>query len=145
MMMRFFYVLMLLLIVLSVVLRVSGRRVATSKPGGGTTALVMTFHHTAGGSCEDLAVTAAGNAILSNCGNGAEKQSALSDAERAQLQTWIAAYNAVNYDQKDPAQTGTPETKLYLNGQGSQQANETEIQQLIDFAESLAARMASQT
>lgn len=145
--MRFFYLLMLLLTVLSIVLRVgNGRRISTSKPGsGGTTALVMTFHHVTGDSCEDLVITAAGNAILSNCGNGVEKQYALSDAERAQLQTWIAAYSAVNYDQKDPAQTGGSETKLYLNGQGRQTANETDVQQLIGFAESLASQIAAQS
>jgi hypothetical protein len=58
---------------------------------------------------------------------------------------WIDQYSAVNYDPNCPAWAGTIKTQLHLNGRGSQQANEREIQPLIDFAETVASKIASQS
>src|SRR5690349_14889550 len=117
--MRYFYILMLLLTILSLVLRVSGaRRTTTGQLSGGTAARALAFHLEEGSSCEDLVITAAGDAVYSNCGNGTKKQYALSDAERAQLQAWLTQYSVVNYDPNTPGQTGTSKTQLYLNGRG---------------------------
>lgn len=144
--MRVFYILMLLMTVLSLVARIGGGRVAaTAQAGGGNTGRVLVFHHEDGSSCEDLTITAAGNAVFSNCGKGVEKQYTLDKAERTQLQTWLSAYSAVNYDPNGSTQAGALKTQLYLNGTGGNQPNQTDIQQMIDFAEGLAARMASQS
>jgi hypothetical protein len=141
---RFFYILMLLLTIFSLVLRVSGaRQRTTAQASGGTVANVLVFHLEERNSCEDLVITAAGNAVFSNCGNSTEKQYALNSSERAQLQAWIDTYSAVKYDPNNPAQAGASKTQLYLNGRGSRQANEADIQQLIDFAETLASKIAS--
>ena len=142
--MRFFYILLLLLTVLSVVLRVSGgRRLSTANAGSETSARVLVFHHEEGSSCEDLVVTAGGDMIYSICGKGTENQYSLDDAEKTQLQNWLASYSAINYDHTDPAQSGASMTRLYLNGRGSQMATEIEIRQLIDFAESLLPKVVS--
>lgn len=144
--MRFFYVLMLLVTVLSLVLRVSNaRRFSTPSPGGNTAARVLVFHREEGNLCEDLVITAAGDAIYSKCGNSTEKQYALSDTERAQLQGWIQGFKPVNYNHKDAAQPGAPAVQFYLNGSGDQQPGESEIQTLIAFAEMLDAKIASQS
>lgn len=144
--MRFFYILMLLMTIFSLVLRVSGaRRSTTPSASGGTTAHILVFHHEDGSSCEDLAITGAGDAVFSNCGNDKEKQYALSSSERAQVQAWIDTYKTVNYDHNEPAQAGDSKTQLYLNGRGSRQANEADVQRLIDFAETLASSIASQS
>lgn len=144
--MRVFYILMLLMTVLSLVARIGGGRAATTaQAGGGNASRVLVFHHEDSGSCEDLTITAAGNAVFSDCGKGVEKQYTLDKAERMQLQTWLSAYSAVNYDPNGSTQTGVSSTQLYLNGTGTYQPNQTDIQQMIDFAEGLAARMASQS
>jgi hypothetical protein len=144
--MRVFYILLLLMTVLSLVARIGGGRAAsTAHTGGGNTARVLVFHHEDGSSCEDLTITAAGNVVFSNCGKGVEKQYALNDVERTQLQTWLNAYSAVNYDPNQSTQTGASSTQLYLNGTGTHQPTQTDIQQMIDFAENLAVRMASQS
>ena len=141
---RFVYIFMLLLTIFSLFLRVSGAgRVATGGASGGTSARVLVFHHQDGSLCEDLTVTAAGDAVFSNCGNGIEKRYVLNDTERAQLQNWIGKYSVVNFDHNNPTGTGTSTIQLYLNGQGSHQASIEGIQQLTTFATTLAAKTAS--
>lgn len=144
--MRAFYVLLLLMTVLSLVARIGGgRAAATARASGGNTARVLVFHHQDSSLCEDLTITAAGNAVFSNCGKGVEKQYTLDKSERTQLQTWLSAYSAVNYGPNGSAPTGASSTQLYLNGTGARQPNQTDIQQMIDFAGRLAARMATQS
>lgn len=144
--MRVFYMLLLLMTVLSLVVRIGGGRAAgTSQAGGGNTARLLVFHHEDSSSCEDLTITAAGNAVFSNCGKGVEKQYTLDKAERTQLQTWLSGYSTVNYDRNGSAQAVTSSTQLYLNGAGTHQPTQTDIQQMIDFAEGLVARMALQS
>jgi hypothetical protein len=144
--MRYFYILMLLLTILSLVLRVSGaRRGTTGQLAGGTTARALVFHLDDGTSCEDLVVTAAGEAVYSDCGNGTEKQYALNSSEREQLQAWVQQYSPVNYDHASPAQDGASKTQLYLNGRGSRQASEADIQKFVDFAETLDSKILSQS
>ncbi len=120
-----------------------GRGRTTDPASGGTSARVLVFHHEDESQCEDLAVTAAGSAIFSNCGKGIEKQYSLDNLERLQLQGWIDQYSPVNYDGNGPLQTGDLTTRLYLNGQGNQQIDPAETRQVIDFATSLAAKIAS--
>ena len=157
--MRIFYILMLLLIVSSAVIRVMGinRHIAPGKEtltpqvstgnGEGTAARVLVFHREGSGvnPCEDLVIAASGNAVLGNCGIGIEKQYSLNEAERAQLQSWLGEFKAVNYDHKDQTPAGGETVQLYLNGRGDQQANASDIQQLFAFADELAARMAAQS
>lgn len=139
--MRFFYILVLLIMIFSLFARVSGaRRSITGQVSSGTAARVLVFHHKDESLCEDLTITAAGNAVFSNCGNGIEKQYILNRSERSQLQSWIDTYSAVNYD---PAQGGNSTTQLYLNGRGSQQASDADIQQMTDFATQLAEKIGS--
>ena len=143
--MRFFYVLILLLMIFSLFLRVSGaRRNSTGPTSAGTAARVLVFHQDNGNSCEDLAITAIGNAVFSNCGNGTEKQYTLNSSERSQLQSWINRYSPVNYDQSDPVQKDGQATQLYLNGEGKQRADTAETQQILDFATALAAKIVSE-
>jgi len=160
--MKIFYVFMLLLLLSGSLARFAGARRGpsnTSKAAvtplpqstpinvGGTAARMLTFHLEDGnpGDCQDLTVPAAGSAVYSNCGSGLEKQSALSDSEQAQLQTWIKEFQPIHYDHTGPTQQAGNETvQLYLNGQGSQQATALETQEILGFASSLAARIASQ-
>jgi len=113
--------------------------------GGGTAARVLNFHREDRGArlCEDLVITAVGDAIYSTCGNGVEKQYSLSEIERAQVQTWIETFQAVNYDRKDTIQADGAQIQLYVDGQGSQLATDAETQQMIDFAAALVAKIAS--
>lgn len=144
--MRVFYILLLLMTVLSLVARIGGgRAAATAQAGSGNTARVLVFHHQDGSLCEDLTISATGNAVFSNCGKGIEKQYKLDKAERTQLQTWISAYSAVNYGPNGSTQAGASSTQFYLNGTGTHQPNQADIQQMVDFAENLAIRMASQS
>jgi hypothetical protein len=139
--MRVFYILVLLIMIFSLFARVSGaRRSSTGQVSSGTAARVLVFHHKDESLCEDLTISAAGNAVFSNCGNGIEKQYVLNSSERSQLQGWIDTYSAVNYD---PAQGGGSTTQLYLNGRGNQQASDADIQQMTDFATQLAEKIGS--
>jgi hypothetical protein len=137
--MRIFYILVLLIMIFSLFARFSGaRRSSTGQASSGAAARVLVFHHKEESLCEDLTITAAGNAIFSNCGNGIEKQYVLNSSELSQLQGWIDTYSAVNYD---PAQGGGSTTQLYLNGRGNQQASDADIQQMTDFATQLAEKI----
>ena len=51
----------------------------------------------------------------------------------------------INYDKSNDTQTGNETIQLYLNGTGTKQATDTETQQIIDFAEALAKKVASQS
>jgi hypothetical protein len=136
---RFFYILVLLIMIFSLFARVSGAaRSSTAQVSSGAAARVLVFHHKDERLCEDLTITAAGNAVFSNCGNGIEKQYVLNSSERSQLQGWIDSYSAVNYD---PTQGGGSTTQLYFNGQGNQQASDVDIQQMTDFATQLAEKI----
>lgn len=144
---RIFYVLMLLLMIFSLFARVSGlgrgRAAGQASGGTGTTARVLVFHHKDGSECKDLAITATGSVVVSNCGSGKEKEYILSNSERSQLQSWIDQYSPVNYDYSDPAQPGVS-TQLYLNGRGNQQASDVVTSQIIGFAESWALKIVLQ-
>ena len=143
--MRFFYILILLLMISSLFARVSGARPqGTGQASGGAAARVLVFHHEEGSLCEDLAITAAGNAALSNCGKGREQQYALNSTERSQLQSWVSTYGPLNYGPGNRTPTVDSTTQLYLNGHGKQQADDLETQQIIDFAEALAAKIVSE-
>jgi hypothetical protein len=69
----------------------------------------------------------------------------LNDSERAQLQAWVEKYSPVNYEHNNPGQVGASKTQLYLNGRGNRQAGEADIQQLINFAETLSSKIAAQS
>ena len=94
------------------------------------------------GTCVDLVISATGNAVYSNCGNGGEKQYYLNNSELLQLQKWIKQYQPVNYDHTDNALAGIVTTQLYLNGQGNQQASNVDTQHIIEFAIAMAAKVA---
>ena len=156
--MRIFYVVMLVLLWSSSITRIAGANRHASQSGatpttqvspvggGGTAARVFVFHqeNSGTGTCEELVIPATGSAVYSNCGKGVEKRYNLSDSERRQLQSWIQQFQPVNYDHTDKNQAGNVTTQLYLNGQGAQQANDTGTQQMVDFATSLTAKIASQ-
>jgi hypothetical protein len=138
---RIFYILTLVVMILSLFLRVSGAKPGSARQAtGGSTARLLVFHQEDGRSCEDLVIPATWNAVLSNCGS-AEKQYTLNSTERLQIQKWIDRYGPVNYDNQ--TQTASVTTRLYLNGRGSQQANDAETQQMLDFAKTLTARLAA--
>ena len=148
--MRIFYVLMLVLMLSSSFIRIAGARShqsATPAPhanpasSGGTAARVFVFHQedSRAGTCADLTIPAVGNAIYSDCGQGIEIQYALSDAESAQLQDWISHFQPVN----DKHSADNISTQLYLNGQGSQAASDTDIQSMLKFTDILIAKIIS--
>jgi hypothetical protein len=156
--MKIFYILMLLLLASSSLIRIAGAKGHASQAvetptsensplsGLGTTARIFVFHRAGdvSGICTDLTVTAAGNAIYSNCGKGVEKQYSLTDAEMAKIQGWVEEFQPINYDNRADIQAGKMPTQLYLNSQGSQQAGDGDIQQMIDFAVTLSTKVASQ-
>lgn len=157
-MMRIFSVFMLLLMLSGGLIRFAGASQrstqATSTPDpqtapvgvGGTAARVLVFRReqSGTGTCEDLTIPARGSAVYSNCGKGMEKQYNLNPAEQAKLQTWREQFQPVNYDHTEQTQAGGVITKLYLNGAGNQRADVAETQQMIDFAASLAKKIALQ-
>lgn len=116
----------------------------TQTPGAGTVARVLVFHqeNKAENLCEDLVITVAGGAIYSDCGKITERQYVLNESELQQLLGWIEKFQVVNYDHKVPAQTGDMWTKIYLNGVGSQPADDLTTQRMIGFATALVAKIA---
>lgn len=149
---RLFSIVMLLLMALASFGRITSANRRTSRSGQtpagqGSLARVLVFHREDRGSslCEDLLISAVGDAIYSTCGNGVEKQYALNETERQQLQTWILEFRAVNYDHNDLSRVGGGKTQLYLNGQGVQRATDAETQQMIDFITALDKKIASQS
>ena len=153
---KFFYLVVLLLIGSSGVIGIAGIRQPAATRGSAAASApissetdathVLKFHlgESGSGLCEDLTVTAAGNAAYSSCDHSVKKQYALNGTELSQLQNWIKQFPPVHYDHSGQTQSGTIMVQLYLNGQGNQQASDMEIQQLVDFAAALAAKTASQ-
>jgi len=154
--MKFFYLVMLLLIASSSVLSVLGSRrrasassiSVTSTPdnipvSGGMAAISLKFHREDSETklCEDLVITSAGDAIYSDCNAGTNNRYRLNDTERTQLDGWLQSFKQINYD--NAGQQGKMNIQLFLNGQGSQVASDTNIQQLIVFVEALSAKVAS--
>ena len=149
---RIFSIVMLLLLALTSFGRITSanRRSSPSgltPTGQGLLARVLVFHREDRGSswCEDLLISAVGDAVYSRCGNGVEKQYALNETERQQLQSWIQEFRAVNYDHNDMSQVDGSKTQLFLNGQGTQRATDAETQQMIDFITALDKKIASQS
>lgn len=156
--MKFFYTLMLLLIATSSVIRFAGaRRQSTqamdtptpeSAPtGSGITparVLVLQEEDSNTMSCEDLTITAVGNAVYSNCGHGIEKGYVLSGAERIKLNNWIGQFEPIDYSHEDNTQTNAMTVQLYFNGHGDKQASDTETRQVLNFAEDLVTKIALQ-
>ena len=159
--MKFFYLIMLVLIISTSVISLAGanhrnasaQSAATPTPnnppisGGGTSALVLVFHRedSSSGKCVDLTITFTGSAVYSDCSKGVNARYTLSASEQAQIHDWINQFQPINYDHTNKTQAGNVTNKLYLNGQGSQQAGNTNTQQIIDFAMALATKIASQS
>ena len=139
---RIFYILTLVAMILSLFLRVSGVKPGSAgQATGSSAARLLVFHQEDGSSCEDLTISAGENAVFSNC-SGVEKQYTLNSTERLQIQQWIDTYGPVNY--ANQPRTGSVTTRLYLNGRGSQQADDAATQKMLDFAKTLSARLAAQ-
>jgi hypothetical protein len=156
---KFIYLVMFLLIGSSSVIGIAGIRQplvrgfvmppADSLPTseGGVAARVLMFHLEESGSglCENLTVTTSGNAVYSSCNTSTEKQYVLSSTENVQLRSWVEEFQAVDFDYSSKTGAGNKTVQLYLNGQGSRRASDAETQQLLDFATTLAAKIASQS
>jgi hypothetical protein len=158
--MKFFYLIMLVLIVSTSVISLAGanhrnanaQNAVTPTPNnlpisGGTSALVLIFHRedSSSGQCVDLTITFAGSAVYADCSKAVNGRYTLSASEQAQLHGWIDQFQPINYDHTKKTQAGNVTDKLYLNGQGSQQAGEGNTQQIIDFAMTLATKIAAQS
>jgi hypothetical protein len=148
--MRIFYVFMLVLMLSSSFIRIVGasrHQSATPVPqanpasDGETAARVFVFHQedSKAGTCADLVTPAEGSAVYSDCGQGNEKQYDLSDAELAQLQDWISHFQPINIERS----ADSISTQLYLNGQGNQAASDTDIQSMLKFADTVIAKIIS--
>jgi len=155
--MKIFYIFMLLLLLSGSLIRFASasRNNSQSKgtptsqiiPGvGSTAARLLSFHRedSQAGTCRELVIPASGSAVYSDCGTGPEKQYDLSEAERTELQGWIEQFQPINYDHADQTQPGGVSTQMFLNGRGSQPADAMETLQIINYADALAAKIASQ-
>jgi hypothetical protein len=156
---KFIYLVMFLLIGSSSVIGIAGIHqplvrgvaippadsISASEEGAAPRVLMFHLGESGSGLCENLTVTTAGNAFYSSCDTSTERQYILSSMENAQLQNWVKQFQAVDFDRSSKTGTGNKTVQLYLNGQGSRQASDAETQQLVDFATTLAAKIASQS
>jgi hypothetical protein len=156
--MKFFYIVMLFLMVSIGAIGILGSISNTSQnantpapqsipvSGGGTSALVLIFHqeNSSSGQCVDLTITFTGSAVYSDCSKDVNTRYTLSASEQTQLHGLINQFQPINYDHTDKTQAGNVTNKLYLNGQGNQQAGNVNTQQIINFATALTTKIASQ-
>ena len=155
---KIFYLLMLILILTSSFVRISGsnRRKSASKTPTPTSApagvgempaLILSYHHADGGAkvCQDLTISSIGNAVYSNCLNNTNQQYSLSASEMSLLQGWMDYFQTIQYDHPLVTKTGNMDTKLFLNGVGTTQADDAADQRIENFAQNLIDKIAAQS
>lgn len=101
----------------------------------------LTWHREGGiaGFCDNLMISLSGEAFASGCESNVsgEPGAALSEAERAQLDKWLAAFGVVNVTVKDDAVADAMTVTLTLNGFGTGRPTEADKQAMIEFAQAV--------
>ena len=110
--------------------------------------VVFTWHREGGlaGFCDELRVSATGEAIASNCQRAVSyevgRQTLLPD-EMKQLQAWLASYLPVNQTFKDAAVADGLTQTLAMAGQGSTNASPETQQAMLAWANAVYTRIVS--
>lgn len=108
--------------------------------------VVFTWHREGGiaGFCDELRISATGEAIASNCQRGVSDEvgrETLLPAEAKQLQTWLASYVPINDTFKDAAVADGLTQTLAVAGQGQSDATADEKQAMLEWANTLYTRV----
>ena len=105
----------------------------------------LTWHREGGiaGFCDELYVSAFGQAQPSSCGRAQEYPSGtLTDAERALLTEWGQAFGSVVIEQRDTQVSDAMGFVLIMTGTGTGQPSEAEQQAMLDWAQDVFTRLA---
>jgi hypothetical protein len=100
--------------------------------------IVLSWNRDGGfaGLCDELKVTASGEATASSCRNtGAAKIRRLSNDDLSRLRTWRESYGAVAISSSDRAVADGIALKLTLAGTGRAQPSDAQRQELLDWAQ----------
>jgi hypothetical protein len=96
------------------------------------------------GFCDELLVYRSGEIVAHNCGNEALAQStlaALSDAEVAQFNEWLAKFGQITVAQDDGAVADSMSINFSLMGAGAEQPTEADQQALLEWAQTIYSQV----
>ena len=99
--------------------------------------VVLTWSREGGlaGFCDELTVTASGDATASSCTAAGTKRRKLSDAELARLSQWRARFGSITATSRDAATTDAMAMKMTFSGLGRKEPSDAERQELFDWAQ----------
>ena len=116
--------------------------VARAGRAGASWSLAFAWHREGGvgGFCDDVAVYLSGLVIVSDC-KGFNAQTYLTASQLEQLYGWIDQLSNIDYDDSNAPVADGMKITLVLTGNGSRQADEQTIRDLLDFAATLDAQL----
>jgi hypothetical protein len=99
--------------------------------------VVLTWSREGGlaGFCDELTVTASGDAAANSCTAVGTKRRKLSDAELVRLGQWRAAFGPLTATSRDAATADAMTMKMTFSGLGQRQPSDAERQELFDWAQ----------
>jgi hypothetical protein len=99
--------------------------------------VVLTWTRDGGlaGFCDELTVTASGDAAASSCTAPGTKRRKLSDAELARLNEWRAQFGPVTATSRDAATADAMTMNMTLSGNGPKQPSDAERLELFGWAQ----------
>jgi hypothetical protein len=105
----------------------------------------LTWHREGGiaGFCDNLVISLSGETFARGCEPDVSGEpAALTQAERDQLDQWMASFGVVNVVMKDdPAVSDAMSVALTLNGFGTGRPTEADKQAMVDFAQAVYGRL----
>ena len=92
------------------------------------------------GYCDELSILADGRVMVSTCRGGEDAiigEGTLTPDQKAQLDAWVSRFQAFDLEWTDPATADAMTVRLGLEGQGSAEATEQDLQAIRDYVASL--------
>jgi hypothetical protein len=105
--------------------------------GEESSTVVLSWNRDGGfaGFCDELKVSAVGDAAAATCRTQGIKTRKLPTEDRARLDEWRRTFGAVSITSGDPGSADSMTLKLTLAGKGSDQPSAAQRQEMLDWAQ----------
>ena len=115
-------------------------QIADAGRAGAGWGVAFTWHREGGiaGFCDDVTVYLTGLTHISSC-TGSSRQLYLNSSQLEQVYGWVDSIKNIDYSHTDSNVTDPMSISLVLQGNGSREANQADIQAISDFASNLVA------
>lgn len=104
---------------------------------------ILTWERTGGiaGFCDKVMIDEAGWAFVENCKDETGTNIRLTEGQLEQLAEWRGTYESFEYSQTDPATADAMTISLSMAGEGSQTADDEDIDEIAEFAGDFALQV----